>query len=151
MVTTCFTSICAETNASLCLTLNNLNCLDGIFFMRSTKVKLEVVTNFQDDASCGQDVLLECSCIFPTNAMLQFVVVVWSCFNPKVSKSICMLGCPTFSMFFASITWSPLECWSFDGDVKVAVDVYTILFNYDVAFVDHPPNHFPQYFQACIL
>jgi hypothetical protein len=36
--------------------------------MRSTKVELEVVTNFQDDVSCGQDVMSKCSCTFVVDA-----------------------------------------------------------------------------------
>ncbi len=75
MVTTYSASVCVEANAYLCSTSNNHNSFDGIFSMRSINIDLEVVTNFQDDVSCGQDVMLECNCIFTTYAMLQSVVV----------------------------------------------------------------------------
>jgi hypothetical protein len=38
--------------------------------VRSTEGELEIVINFQDDVSFGQDVMLKCNYIFTTNAML---------------------------------------------------------------------------------
>jgi len=57
MVTTCYIYVHADTNAPLHSASNNPNSLDKNSSMRSTKGKLEVVTNFQDDESCGQDVM----------------------------------------------------------------------------------------------
>ncbi len=70
MVTICSTFVRVETNASLHLTSSNPNSLDGNSFMRSIEGELEVVINFQDDVSCGQDAMLECNCTFIADAML---------------------------------------------------------------------------------
>ncbi len=70
MATTCSAFVHAETNTSLCSASSNPNSFDGNFFMRSREVELEVVTNFQDDVSCGQDVMSKCSCTSIIDAML---------------------------------------------------------------------------------
>ncbi len=156
MVTTCYAYVCAESNASLCSPSSSPNSFDGNSSnVRSTEGGLEIVINFQDDVSCGQDVMLKCNCIFTTNAMLQFGVVACACFNFGISKFVYMLGCPSFSTLSTSesfITWNPLECWSLDGDVKVEVDVSSLscssmLWNLSTT---HQATFFDM-FQACIL
>jgi hypothetical protein len=51
MVTICYAFVRAKTKASLQSTSTNLNSMDGNSSMRSTKGKLEIVINFQDDVS----------------------------------------------------------------------------------------------------
>jgi regulation of enolase protein 1 (concanavalin A-like superfamily) len=84
----------------LCSPSSSPNSLDGNSSnVRSIERELEIVINFQDDVSCGQDVMLKCIYIFTTNAMLQFGVVACACFNFSFSKFVYMLGCPSFSTF----------------------------------------------------
>ncbi len=100
MVITCYAFVHAENNASLCSPSSSPNSLDGNSSnVRSIERELEIVINFQDDVSCGQDVMLKCIYIFTTNAMLQFGVVACACFNFGFSKFVYMLGCPSFSTF----------------------------------------------------
>jgi hypothetical protein len=64
MVTTCYASVRAESNASLCSPSSSPNSLDGNYSnVRSIEGELEIVIHFQDDVSCGQDVMLKCNCI----------------------------------------------------------------------------------------
>ncbi len=104
MVTTCFVFIYVEIDTFLHLASSNFDSLDGNSFVKSMEGELEVVNNFEDGVSRGQDVMSECSYIFTPNAMLQSSVIVYNHFNLDFSKSICMLRCPSFSMISVSIT-----------------------------------------------
>jgi hypothetical protein len=70
MVTTCSAIVCVETNTFLHIASSNPNFLYGNSSMSSIKGELEVVTNFQDDVSCGQDAMSECSFNYIAYAML---------------------------------------------------------------------------------
>jgi hypothetical protein len=96
MVITCLTFVGIKTDAYLHSISNNHNSLDGNSFVKSIKGELKVVTKFQDDESCGQDVLSKCNYTFTPNAMLQFGVVACNYLNLGFSKFVCMLGCPSF-------------------------------------------------------
>jgi hypothetical protein len=103
MVTTCDAFVCAESNAYLRSPSNSPNSLDGNSSnVRSIEGELEIVTYFQDDVSCGQDVKSKCSYIFTPNAMLKFGVVACAYFNLGFSKFVYMLGCPSFPTFSTS-------------------------------------------------
>jgi hypothetical protein len=123
--------------------------------VKSTEGELEIVINFQDDVSSRQDVMSKCNYIFTPNAMLQFGAIACACFNLGFSKFVYMLGCPSFSTLYAwknFITWSPLQCWSLDGDVEVEIYVSplscsSMLWNLSTT---HQATFF-DIFQTCIL
>jgi len=129
MVTTCFVFISVEIDTFLHLASSNLDSLDGNSFVRSIEGELKVVNNFEDDVSCGQDVMSECNYIFTLNAMLQSSVIVYNFFNLDFSKSICMLRCPSFFNTFCFNNLKPSKCWSLDGDVETGVDVDPLLYS----------------------